>query len=1070
MSRDIILFLAGVAAFFGSVTTLRAQVGPTNSTEHYEADGSYKGVPVHEVNVDFTTWSTSDLVMNEEMQEKNNIGFYKFMIAERTFPPYWEPSICLHNNNPTLSLGNNQTEMAKIYFPTMADGVGSIRLCGYVSNATARPIQVNYFVEGESSEWVWKGGLSIPNNSGEEDCVEMDLNIPGKVRIGLFYNQAAWPSIKSISISAYGEDLPEIPGEIPESPLVIDEQTFALMRQNMRDKIVLGKDYDTSDASVSSRISSITTSAKNYLSSMETSPVTYLWSDYNKLKGDASNTPSHVYYTYGRLLTMAQAYSYEGRLYHNEELLNAIITGLNFMYDYAFNETTSRIGNFWEWHMGTPDYYARIISLLYDVLPQQIKTNYFNTIVAQMRNFVNTGNYTYGNQATACVRLLYCGVLCNSAEDIDIALNSLVRAFVDNTTITQRKTAQEQFEKLWKAQGDYHDYMPAIGKKEGLYEDGTFIQHIALPYIGGYGSEIIEASSKISAILEGSGITLPDEIVESLYTWITKAYFPAIYEGEMMMMYLGRGIKRNPHDVARAIALNIAESADLLADDDQIKNIKSICRRMLTKNSYYPDVYSGFDPILDKSRVDRLLNDESLSEVEPTSFNIVMAAGDRVIHNRPDFRFGISMSSSRIGKFESINNENTKGWYLGDGMTYIYNSTDRSQYVNYFNLVNMQRLPGTTVDVLSRSIMNTGNYGLFGIPVNAQDWTGGASLNGTYGVAGMHLVSEIGSLEARKSWFMFDDEVVALGAGISMTEERAAETIIENRNSLKDLYVDGELKPATKGWSETLTNPRWVNLEGTGGYYFPEALTVNAMRDYNGFTQLYINHGSTPENAEYKYVLLPSLTKEETETYASHPDIEMVCNTDHIQAVREKELNILGINFWQAGQVDNVICDTQAAVVMQENGASLHISVADPTWKQTSIQLSLTGNYRIEEENDRVSLEVNGDKSDIVFDVTDKMGQSIEVSLVNNDYTALDEKCVDKPVYIWEHSSSTVFIKNINPRSRIVVYDIDGRQCYIATEFTDNVKIDFSNYKKGVYIIRCVQSDGNSYVWKFVNT
>ena len=93
--------------------------------------------------------------------------------------------------------------------------------------------------------------------------------------------------------------------------------------------------------------------------------------------------------------------------------------------------------------------------------------------------------------------------------------------------------------------------------------------------------------------------------------------------------------------------------------------------------------------------------------------------------------------------------------------------------------------------------MNTGNYGLFGIPVNAQDWTGGASLNGTYGVAGMHLVSEIGSLEARKSWFMFDDEVVALGAGISMTEERAAETIIENRNSLKDLYVDGELKPAT---------------------------------------------------------------------------------------------------------------------------------------------------------------------------------------------------------------------------------------------------------------------------------
>ena len=404
-----------------------------------------------------------------------------------------------------------------------------------------------------------------------------------------------------------------------------------------------------------------------------------------------------------------------------------------------------------------------------------------------MLNFVEKGNYTYGNQATACVRLLYCGVLCNSAEDIDIALRSLVRAFVDKTTVSQRKTAQAEFEKLWKAQGDYHDYMPAIGKKEGLYEDGTFIQHIALPYIGGYGSEIIEASSKVSAILEGSGIGLPDEIVESLYTWVTKAYFPTIYEGEMMMMYMGRGVKRNPHDVARAIALNIAESADLLTDADQIRDIKGVCKRMLTDNGYYPDVYSGFDPILDKPRVDRLLGDVSVPVAGVTPFNVVMAAGDRVIHNRPDFRFGISMSSSRIGKFESLNNENTRGWYLGEGMTYIYNSTDRSQYVNYFNLVNMQRLPGTTVDVLARSVLKTSNYGLFGIPVNAQDWTGGASLNGVYGVAGMHLVSEVGSLEGRKSWFMFDNEVVALGAGISMTEERAAETVVENRNSLKSL-------------------------------------------------------------------------------------------------------------------------------------------------------------------------------------------------------------------------------------------------------------------------------------------
>ena len=193
MGRDILFLLAGVVASFGSVTALHAQVGPANSTEHYEADGTYKGTPVHSVDVDFTKWSTTDLVMNEELQEKDNIGFYKFVIAERTFPPAWEASVWLHNNNPVLPLGNNQKEMAKIYFPTMEDGVGSIRLCGYVSDGTARPIQVNYFVEGQSSDWEWKGGLSIPNKSGDVTQVEMDINVPGKVRIGLFYNQAAWP-------------------------------------------------------------------------------------------------------------------------------------------------------------------------------------------------------------------------------------------------------------------------------------------------------------------------------------------------------------------------------------------------------------------------------------------------------------------------------------------------------------------------------------------------------------------------------------------------------------------------------------------------------------------------------------------------------------------------------------------------------------------------------------------------------------------------------------------------------------------------------------------------------------
>ena len=37
------------------------------------------------------------------------------------------------------------------------------------------------------------------------------------------------------------------------------------------------------------------------------------------------------------------------------------------------------------------------------------------------------------------------------------------------------------------------------------------------------------------------------------------------------------------------------------------------------------------------------------------------------------------------------------------------------------------------------------------------------------------------TLTGKKSWFMFDDEIVCLGAGITSTDSRAIETTVENR-------------------------------------------------------------------------------------------------------------------------------------------------------------------------------------------------------------------------------------------------------------------------------------------------
>src|ERR1035438_2634433 len=71
------------------------------------------------------------------------------------------------------------------------------------------------------------------------------------------------------------------------------------------------------------------------------------------------------------------------------------------------------------------------------------------------------------------------------------------------------------------------------------------------------------------------------------------------------------------------------------------------------------------------------------------------ASMDQAVHLRPGWGFALSMSSSRVYNYESINNENLHGWFQGDGMTYLYNG-DLSQFSDdFWPTVDPYRLPGT---------------------------------------------------------------------------------------------------------------------------------------------------------------------------------------------------------------------------------------------------------------------------------------------------------------------------------------------------------------------------------------
>ncbi|WP_269432407.1 polysaccharide lyase family 8 super-sandwich domain-containing protein [Gordoniibacillus kamchatkensis] len=226
----------------------------------------------------------------------------------------------------------------------------------------------------------------------------------------------------------------------------------------------------------------------------------------------------------------------------------------------------------------------------------------------------------------------------------------------------------------------------------------------------------------------------------------------------------------------------------------------------------------------------------------------------------------------------------------------MYNA-DQTQFSGaYWPTVNPARLPGTTTDG------STGTLSSF--KFNTSNWAGGSSIDGPYGTVGMQfsMSNNTGTpLSGKKSWFLFGDKYVALGADITSTGGRPVETIVENRklneSGSNTLTVNGTAKPSASGWAETMTNVQWAHLSGSVpgsdiAYVFPGGATVNGLRETRSgswkdintdgsaavlsaqYASLALNHGVDPAQASYAYAVYPGATTAEAAAYAANPGLQ----------------------------------------------------------------------------------------------------------------------------------------------------------------------------------------------------
>ncbi|WP_336773486.1 polysaccharide lyase family 8 super-sandwich domain-containing protein [Paenibacillus sp. MMO-58] len=696
--------------------------------------------------------------------------------------------------------------------------------------------------------------------------------------------------------------------------------------------------YDQNDPDIAKSITLITEKVSNagktgFWDTLNTQPNrTYLWSD----QPASSANGYSIVASYNRLRDMAVAFSTSGSpLFGNVQLKTDIIDAMDWLYENWYNESKMEAGNWFEWEIGAPLALGDTMTLMYEYLSQEQISKYAKAIDRFCPDPTK--------------RTIQPTVTETGANRMDKALIVILRG------IHEKNDA-----KIMQGRNAISQVLAYVTSGDGFYVDGSFIQHNNIAYTGSYGAVLLGDMMKVMTLLSDSPWPITDPNLKNVFNWITDSFEPVTFRKVMLDMVFGRSVARgNRQLVPWSHILRLAA----FAPPEQASYFRSMVKYWFEADTTVANYYDGLrvaDTVLLKS----VMEDESIQPIGDLTLHKQFSAMDRVVHYRPGYVYGISMSSARIANYET-GTENLKGWYTGDGMTYLYNSDLNQYHDGFWATVNPYRLPGVTSDGATRVSAKT----------TSKTWVGGSSLDHLYGAAGMDLNPNNSTLKGKKSWFMFDDEIIALGAGISAADNRGVETIVENRKLNADgsnaLVVDGEEKPSELGWSETMNSVHWAHLDGNVpgsdiGYYFPDGSNVKALREARtgswrdidtagsteqltrNYASLAIDHGMNPVNESYSYVLLPNKDTASTANYSQNPDIEIISNNDNIQAVKEKKLGLTAVNFWSPGLIDSVRSLNPASVMVKKDGDELEISVSDPTQTQSSVRIAVA-NAAVEE-------------------------------------------------------------------------------------------------------------------------
>ena len=608
--------------------------------------------------------------------------------------------------------------------------------------------------------------------------------------------------------------------------------------------------------------------------------------DYNAHNNAANGAAWSPYLALDRLQAIAIAYHKEGNaLYHSEAAKNGLDKAIKYWSTQGKRDNKPDgpySTNWWENEVGVPLRFSRIALFMDGIISEEAQ----NILLVKLKEKTPVKYGPGQNNLWFDQNWVYHALLTNDAKK----LKEMVTDYLDYCLSTQE------------------DDVTA----EAVQVDNSFYMHGRQFYSNGYGMSMFRDMSFWIYMLRGTEFAISQEVVTRMGNYMLNGTSWTI-RGDIMELYLG--YRPYKYEVGyKNYAAEYIEPLKRMIDSDPLR-----------ANEY--------QKVLD--------NIEGKTTSNGKDGNYYMWRSGYASHMRDGYGVNVKMDSKSV-----IGGEWRGSWPAGkDGGQLIYWTSsaastitvDGDEYTNVFPTYDWAHCPGTTT--AARIVKDYANSGRF---TNGTDHMIGVT-NGKYGATSYAMNKK--DTQASKGYFFFDDEFVALGAGITSKESVAINTTLNQSEADNVIVNDQAVAEGTKKKEYTT---KWLYNDKVG-YVFPKEEKVvvsNALQADNPslwpedkkkstpatFTA-WLDHGVKPVDASYAYIVVPNTTAKNVSEYANDIPVTIVSNTKEIQAVRHDGLKQTQINFYKAGTLEykpgyTITVDQPCSVMIDESKPQREITVA----------------------------------------------------------------------------------------------------------------------------------------------